>query len=104
VARAYARTATNVKGRGRLRIIRELEAIGITREIARSAVADALGDSDEASLIDRAVQKKIRGKRLTNRQDRARLYNFLVRQGFTAEAASAALRRAAAGATDEEAG
>ena len=93
VARAYARTAANVKGRGRLRIVRELEAIGITREVARGAVADALGDVDEEARIDAALRKKLRGKTITTRQDRARLYNFLVRQGFSGEAASAALRR-----------
>ena len=33
VARAYARTASKIKGRGRLRVTRELQALGISRDI-----------------------------------------------------------------------
>ena len=38
VANAYARTAVNVKGRGRLRVQQELHARGIARDIAAAAV------------------------------------------------------------------
>src|SRR5204863_6876343 len=61
VARAYAETALKVKGRGRLRIQRELNAMGIPREIAASALADTFGDVDERSLIAKAITKKMRG-------------------------------------------
>ena len=94
VARAYARTALNVKGRGRLRVQRELQLMGIARDIAGEAVADVFGDSDERSLIEKAIQKKLRGgKKLVTMQDRARVYQFLMRQGFTPAAVSAAMRR-----------
>ena len=94
VAREYARTAVEVKGRGRLRIQQELRAMGIARETATEAVAEAFGDVDERALISRAIQKKLRGKtRITSRQEMARLYQFLLRQGFTPAAVSAALRK-----------
>ena len=93
VARAYARTASNVKGRGRLRVARELQAMGIDRDVVTEAVAEVFGDLDERSLIDRAVQKKLRGKKPTTVQDRARLYQYLMRQGFTPAAVSVALRK-----------
>jgi regulatory protein len=94
VARAYARTASKVKGRGRLRVTRELQAMGIARDTVAEAVAEVFGDLDERALIDRAVQKKLRGgPRPSTIQERARLYQFLMRQGFTPAAVSAALRR-----------
>lgn len=94
VARAYARTALTVKGRGRLRIQRELQVMGIAREIAGEAIADVFGEVDERALIDKAIQKKLRGgKKLVTMQDRARVYQFLMRQGFTPAAVSLAMRR-----------
>jgi len=94
VARAYARTALTVKGRGRLRIQRELQVMGIAREIAAEAIAEVFGDVDERALIEKAIQKKLRGgKKLVTLPERARVYQFLMRQGFTPAAVSAAMRR-----------
>src|SRR5688572_30412513 len=81
VAGAYARTASKVKGRGRLRVTRELQAMGIARDVIAEAVAEVFGDIDERALIDRAIQKKLRGgPRPSTMQPRARLYQFLMRQ------------------------
>lgn len=94
VARAYARTASKIKGRGRLRVTRELQAMGVARDIVAEAVAEVFADLDERALIDRALQKKVRGSRRPfTLQERARLYQYLMRQGFTPAAVSAALRR-----------
>ena len=94
VARAYARTASKVKGRGRLRVTRELQAMGIGRDVIAEAVVEVFGDLDERAMIDRAIQKKLRGGRKPSTiQERARLYQFLMRQGFTPAAVSAAMRR-----------
>jgi regulatory protein len=46
VARAYARTALKVKGRGRLRIQRELHERGIPKDVAAEALAEIFGDVD----------------------------------------------------------
>jgi regulatory protein len=97
VARAFARTASKVKGRGRLRVTRELHAMGISRDVASEAVADVFGELDERAMIQRAIQKKLRGGRKPQTlQERARLYQFLMRQGFTPAAVSAALRNVGA--------
>ena len=106
VAGAYARTAATVKGRGRLRVQQELQAMGIPREIAAEAVAETFADTDERALIDKAIQKKLRGTgagapRRLSTQERARLYQFLMRQGFTPAGISAALRRVGAAPTVE---
>ena len=102
VARAYARTASKVKGRGRLRVTRELQAMGIARDVIAEAVAEVFGDLDERAMIDRAIQKKLRGGRKPSTvQERARLYQFLMRQGFTPAAVSAAMRRLGIASHDE---
>ena len=94
VARAYARTAANVRGRGRLRVMRELHAMGISRQIASEAVAEVFADVDERSLISKAIRKKLRGKtKLESAAEHARLYQYLMRQGFTPAAIAAALRK-----------
>jgi regulatory protein len=104
VARAYARTAANVKGRGRLRVMRELHAMGIAKTTASEAVAEAFSDLDERSLIAKAIQKKLRGKtKLADAAEHARLYQYLTRQGFTPAGISAALRKLRGGrAADDE--
>ena len=60
VAGAYVRTALKIKGRGRLRIQRELQMMGIAKEVAAQALAEAFGDVDEPTLIAKALQKKLR--------------------------------------------
>ena len=94
VALAYARTAAAVKGRGRLRVVRELHAMGVARQTAAEAVAEVFGDLDERTMIARALQKKLRGRtKLRDQGERARLYQFLMRQGFSTAAVAAALRK-----------
>jgi regulatory protein len=94
VARAYARSAANVKGRGRLRVMRELRSMGIANDTASEAVADVFADVDERSLIAKAIQKKMRGKpKLASAAEHARLYQYLMRQGFTPAGIAAALRK-----------
>jgi regulatory protein len=93
VAQAYTRTALKVKGRGRLRIQRELNEMGIPREIVASALADAFGEVDERNLIAKAITKKLRGRaKIETPGEYARVYRFLMRQGFSSAAVSAALR------------
>jgi len=94
VARAYARTAATVKGRGRLRVMRELNAMGIAKETASEALAEVFADVDERSLIAKALQKKLRGRpRIANAAEHARLYQYLMRQGFTPAGIAAAFTK-----------
>jgi regulatory protein len=94
VARAYARTAAGVKGRGRLRVMRELSVMGIAKDTAGEALAEVFADVDERAVIARALQKKMRGRpRIANAAEHARLYQYLMRQGFTPAGIAAALRK-----------
>jgi SOS response regulatory protein OraA/RecX len=76
--------------------------MGIARDVIAEAVAEVFGDIDERAMVDRAIQKKLRGSRKpVTIQERARLYQFLMRQGFTPAAVAAALRRIGAAADVE---
>jgi regulatory protein len=94
VARAHARTAAEIKGRGRLRVMRELQARGVSREVAAEAIGEVFGDKDERALVNRAVRKKLRDKaRPANAAEHARLYQYLMRQGFTPAVVASVLRK-----------
>ena len=103
VARAYARTAVTVKSRGRLRVKRELQQMGIAGDVAAEALGDVFGELDERTLIAQALQKKLRGRtRLTDTSEYARLYQYLMRQGFSPAGVMAALRRFRTGSHDQD--
>jgi SOS response regulatory protein OraA/RecX len=94
VARAFARTAATVKHRGRLRVMRELIQMGIKSDVASEALGEVYGELDERALVDDALRRKLRGRtRLNDQQEYARVYQFLMRQGFSPAAVAAALRR-----------
>jgi len=88
-AAAYVRLASVVKGRGRLRIQRELETRGVDRALARELVG-ALPAADEASAIERFLQRKRVSSRLSV-ADRRRVFQQLLRRGFPAETIERAL-------------
>jgi regulatory protein len=93
VAGAYVRTALKIKGRGRLRIQRELQMMGIEKEIAGHAIAEAFGDVDERAMIAAALQKKLRGnQKIATPAEYARVFQFLMRQGFSPGTVTAVLR------------
>jgi regulatory protein len=102
VAAAFVRTALKVKGRGRLRIQRELQEMGVERDVASEALAEAFGDIDERSLIAAALKKKLRGNpKIATPAEYARVYQFLMRQGFSPAGVNAALRAYRRGETDD---
>jgi regulatory protein len=90
VAESFVRVASTLKGRGRLRISRELEQRGIDRAIIRDALA-ALPIEDEAASIRRLLERKHLPARL-NPAERRRIFGQLVRRGFSADLIATALR------------
>lgn len=90
VAAAHLRVASQVKGRGRMRIRQELQARGIAKTIIESLIA-GMPSEDE----DTAIQKFLSRKRVPEKLDtpaRNRVFQQLMRKGFTADAISKALR------------
>ena len=91
-ARAFASAAVRVKRRGRLRVLRELEATGVDEATARDALEAALAETDEAALLDKAIDRRLRGS-VRDQAHLRRLHQYLVRLGFHPTEALAALRK-----------
>jgi len=83
VAISFVRVASSVKGRGRLRIARELEARGISKSIIREAL-DTLPAEDEVDSVRRFLERK-RLPRHLPAADHRRLFAQLLRRGFSAD-------------------
>ena len=90
VASAHLRTAARVKGRGRLRIARELAARGIAPDIVEDTVA-SLSDEEEASAVERLLVRKRLPPRMSM-PERRRLFQQLLRRGFRADVIAKVLR------------
>ena len=90
-ALACARTEAQVKRHGRRRVLRQLEALGIARAIAKAAVAEVFADVDEGSLLAQAIEKRLRGARL-DRSTLQRVQRYLLSKGFEAGQVNEALR------------
>ncbi len=60
------------------------------------------GEIDERALVAKAIERKLRGRRAALSQpEQARLYQHLLRQGFSPGVVSAALRDLRRGAREE---
>jgi regulatory protein len=92
VATAIARSQLSLKKRGERRVRREIEAAGITPAMAERAVAEVYAEVDADALLTAALDRRLGTKRLADEREMARLYRYLVGQGFDAERAMAALR------------
>ncbi len=103
VAGAYVRTALKVKGRGRFRIQRELQMMGIPKDIASAALAEAFSEVDERTLIVKALQKKLRhNQTIATPAEYARVFQFLMRQGFSPAGVTSVLRARRKGAAMDD--
>lgn len=80
---------------GLRRIALELEAKGVDKELIASEIEELKGQGySEDEVVSELVEaKRERMKRLDRRSAKRRLYAFLLRRGFSADAASQALNR-----------
>jgi regulatory protein len=94
-ALACARTEAHVKRRGRLRVLRQVESLGIDRDLARTAVAEVFADVDEDAAIANAIDRRLRGGSEGTRPtsaDLRRVQQYLLRRGFDAGKVNTAIR------------
>ena len=91
-ALACARMEALIKRRGRLRVLRQVESLGIAREIARAAVAEVFADVDEDAAIQHALERRLRGATVA---DLRRVQQYLLRQGYDSGKVNAAIRNRA---------
>jgi regulatory protein len=92
VATAIARSQLSLKKRGERRVRREIEAAGIASALAERAVAEVYGEVDADALLAAAIDRRLGTRRLDDDREMARLYRYLVGQGFESDRAMAALR------------
>ena len=94
-ATAVARTEARVRRHGPHRVMGKLIAMKIDRELAKDIVRELFSEEDEEALIERTLDIRLRGnpERLKDPRERRKILAYLVRQGFSASAASAAIRR-----------
>ena len=88
VALALARMESAIKHRGRSRVIQKIRQAGINSDTAEDAVQEVFEEVDENALLDRALERRLRGKTPKELDDkgRARVVRGLIAQGFRLEA------------------
>ena len=98
VAETIARRSAGVKRRGPLRVKRELESAGIADTTARMALDEAFAELDEEALLEAALDRRLRGRRdIADDTEFARLYRYLLGQGFDVNRIIGALTRRRSG-------
>lgn len=92
-AMACARTEALVKRHGRIRALRQLNALGIARDVAGAAIGEVFGELDEDLLIRQALDRRLRhGQSLEDPATIRRIHRYLLTQGFDAARVHAAVR------------
>ena len=94
VAVASARMEAAIKGRGRRRVLQHVQQLGVSADVAQAAVEEVFSDVDEAALLERAIEKRLKGAstRQLDVKGKARLVRQLVGHGFDPSAVFARLR------------
>lgn len=90
VAASFIRVASRVKGRGRIRIERDLASRGVAPTIIRETLA-ALPEEEDVEAIERLLTRRALPSKLSL-AERRRLFQQLLRRGFPADAIATALR------------
>ena len=86
VALACARTEVRLRRRGRARVLRQVQSIGIARDVASAAVAEVFAEIDEPALLEQALERRLRGgASLADAATCRRVQRYLLAQGFGAE-------------------
>ena len=88
VALAIARMESAIKHRGRSRVLQKIRQAGIDDETAQQAVQAVFEEVDEDAMLDKAFERRLRGKAPKELDDkgRAKVIRGLVAQGFRFEA------------------
>lgn len=95
VATAVARTEAGIRRHGPRRVAAKLTSMRIDGDLVKEVVRDVFGETDEQELMQRTLEKRLRGKpeRLADARERRKLLDYLVREGFSASAASGLMRK-----------
>lgn len=98
-AEAIARTQLVLRGRGRLRVGRQIRQAGIAEGTADRALDRVYEDVDPHDLLVAALDKRLRGRpAIADEKEMQRLYRYLVAQGFESDRVVPLLRSRLRGA------
>jgi len=101
-ALARARREVVVRRRGRIRVVRQIEALGIDADTARSAVDEVFSEVDETKLLEQALDRRLKsGLTLEEPVAVRRVYGYLIGQGFDPAHVAMLLRRRSRGVVVE---
>jgi regulatory protein len=94
VALALARMESAIRHRGRARVLQKIRQAGIDGDVAESAVREVFEEVDESALLDRALERRLRGQSpgILDDKARARIVRALAGQGFQLDAIFKKLR------------
>ena len=93
VAEAIARTETGIRKRGKVRVRMQLERAGISKETARQAIDSVFESVDDDALLESSLGKRLRGREtIADDREFARLFRYLIGQGFESDRVMQALR------------
>ncbi|MGH7634567.1 MAG: regulatory protein RecX, partial [Gemmatimonadaceae bacterium] len=104
-ARQFSRSRIAGPGFSRRRLQSELARRGVARDVADAAIADAIGEdgTDMDETLERIARRKLHTLRSVSAPvRRRRIYAFLVRRGYDADAIRRVLERIDADAAGEE--
>ena len=88
VALAIARMESSIKHRGRARVLQKIRQAGIDGDLAEDAVREVFEEVNEDELLDRAMERRLRGTAVADLDERgrARIARGLAGQGFSLDA------------------
>jgi hypothetical protein len=79
--------------------VRQVEALGIAPATARAAVNEVFADVDETTLLEQALDRRLRrGLTLDEPATVRRIHRYLIAQGFDPARVAELLRRRSRGA------
>ena len=94
MAGAIARTQTSVRGRGRRRVLQQIEAAGIATVHRIESRGRRLQDLDADALLSASLSKRLQGReRIADDREFQRLFRYLSAQGFDTDRILALRRR-----------
>lgn len=93
MALAVARRAAMVRLRGRRRIERDLQVLGIPVPLIDDVLRELFAEVDETQLLERALERCLRVARSSQMNQTARAYRQLVARGFDPEAVQTILEQ-----------
>ena len=91
-AKHFTNDAINLKKWGKIRIRTELTRKGIDRETVDNTIEDAFWEIDDDRVLSQ-MQIRFKNSDLSNIKERARIFNFFLRRGFTSEEIKGAMNK-----------